>query len=107
VNGWLGKFKEIRNAWASEPDESRYKIDMDGWFAPSRFRRIDDIAVEHRHSVTVPELICRALSFSTTSPAVIGERRTQFEAELKAALAPFAQDGVVEEEVVAKATVFG
>lgn len=107
VNEWLGKFKDIRRAWASDPDESRYKIDRDQWFASSRFRKIDQINVEHRHTVTVPELVGRALSFSITSPAVLGDRRPQFEEELRAALEPFAQNGAIEEEVVAKATVFG
>jgi SAM-dependent methyltransferase len=107
VNGWAAKFKEVRRAWASEPDESRYKIDMDAWFAASRFRRIDEIAVQHLHKLTIAELVRRALSFSTTSPAVVGERRPQFEAQVKAAIEPFATSGVLEEEVIAKATVFG
>ncbi len=106
-NGWVAKFREVRKAWAPDWDESRYKIDMDDWFAPSRFRKVDDIAVEHRHPVTIPELIGRALSFSITSPAVVGERRPQFEAELRAALEPFAENGAMEEGVIAKATVFG
>lgn len=107
INTWIAKYKEVRKAWASEPDESRYHIDMDEWFAPSRFRRIDDIAVEHHHKITIPELVRRALSFSTTSPAVVGPRRPQFEAEVTAAIEPFAQDGILDEEVIAKATVFG
>ncbi len=110
VNAWVVKFKEVRTAWASNPDESRYKVDaayMDQWFAPSRFRKIEDISVVCRQQVTVPELIGRALSFSITSPAVLGERRPQFEAEMRAALEPYAQGGELEEEVVAKAAVFG
>lgn len=107
MNTWVSKFKEVRKAWASQPDESRYKIDMDAWFAASRFRRIDEIVVHHRHNATMAELVRRALSFSTTSPAVVGERRPQFEAEVKAAIEPFAQDGILEEEVIAKATIFG
>lgn len=107
LNGWVAKFKEVRKAWAPDWDESRYKINRDDWFAASRFRRIANIAVEHRHLVTIPELTGRALSFSITSPAVMGERRPQFEAELRAALEPFAQDGLIEEEVIARAAVFG
>jgi len=58
-----------------------------------------------------PEMLRAAqaagLSFSVTAPAMSGERRAEFEAELQAVLEPFAANGVVEEEVVAKATVFG
>jgi hypothetical protein len=106
-NAWAAKFKEVRMAWAADQDRSRYKIDADEWFAASRFRKIDEIAVEHRHRISIPELIGRALSFSVTSPAVLGERRAQYEGEMKEALEPFAIGGTVEEEVVAKATVLG
>ena len=107
VNTWVTAFKAVRSAWASEPDESRYQVDIDQWFAPSSFRKIDEIAVEHRQLVTIDELIGRALSFSITSPAVLGPLRPQFETEMRAALEPFARDGALEEEVVARAAVFG
>ena len=107
VNGWVTKFRDVRRAWASDSDESRYKVDLDEWFAPSRFRRAQEIAVRHTQRIPVSGLIARALSFSITSPANLGERRSQFEAKIAEALEPFAVDGIIEEEVVAKATVFG
>ncbi len=107
TNPWVAKFKEVRRAWSSESDESRYNIDMDEWFAASRFRKKDEIRTEHRQRVTINELIGRALSYSITSPAVIGDRRPQFEAQMRAALEPFADGGAIEEEVVAIATIFG
>lgn len=105
-NDWAAAYKQVRDAWSSDHDESRYHPDLDKWFAPSRFRRVKDIVIEHRHLITVDELILRALSFSTTSPAVIGEKRPQFEAELKLALEPFASNGQIEEKLKVKATVF-
>ncbi len=107
VNAWIPTFKQARRAWASDPDESRYRVDMDQWFASSRFRKLDEIAVKHRQRVTIPELIGRALSFSITSPAVLGDRRPQFEEEMRAVFEPFAQAGVLEEEVVVIATILG
>lgn len=107
INDWTTKYKQVRNEWPSERDEARYRPKLDEWFAPSRFRRIDDIVVKHRHAVTIDELIGRALSFSVTSPAVVGERQPEFEAAIRSALAPFAKDGRIEEELAAKATVFG
>ncbi len=106
VNAWVPKFKETRRRWASDPDQSRYMVDRDEWFAPSRFRKVKEIAVKHRQRITVAELIGRALSFSITSPAVLGGRRQQFEEEMRAALEPYARGGALEEEVVAKAMVF-
>ncbi len=107
VNAWAVRFKDVRRAWSPDFDESRYKIDLDQWFAASRFRKVDEIRVEYRHRVSVPDLIGRAVSFSITSPAVLGERRPQFEAAIEAAVAPFANDGAVEEELAVSAMVFG
>ncbi len=107
TNAWAEKFKEVRSAWAPEYDESRYKPDPVQWFAASRFRMVDEIHIEHRHRITVPEVIHRAISFSITSPAILGDRRPQYEAEIAAAVAPFANAGWVEEELVVTATIFG
>lgn len=110
ANAWLPEYNRVRKAWSSDPDELRYKMDHEEWFAPSRFRKVEDklhdIEVQHNHSVSIGDLVNRALSFSNTSPEVVGDRRPQFEAELESALAPFAQDGQLCERVTAKATIF-
>jgi ubiquinone/menaquinone biosynthesis C-methylase UbiE len=106
VQTWASKFNEVRRTWASGTNQSLYKIDMNQWFSDSRFRKMDEIAVKHRHRVSVAELVARALSFSSTSSAALGERRPQFEAEIQAALEPSAEAGMLEEEVLAKATIF-
>ncbi len=107
VNAWAKRFKEVRSSWAPDFDESRYKLDLDRWFAGSRFRRLEEMRVLHCHRISVSELIRRAISFSITSPAILGDRRPQFEAEIEAAVAPFANAGAVEEELAVTATVFG
>lgn len=76
------------------------------WFARSRFRRNAEVSVVHNQQVTIDDLIARALSFSHTSPAVLGDRRTNFEQDIRKALAPFVRDGVLEEEIVASASIF-
>jgi hypothetical protein len=38
---------------------------------------------------------------------VVGKRQAEFEAELRAVLEPFSQDGVLEEEIVARAAIIG
>jgi hypothetical protein len=77
------------------------------WFADSRFSKLDDISVTYAQQVSIDDLIGRALSKSNTSPSVLGGRQTEFEAELRAVLDPFSQDGVLTEEIVARAAVFG
>lgn len=106
LNTWAEKFRQVRKAWTPAEEESRYRIDMERWFAPSRFRKQHEIAVLYRQQVSILELMRRALSYSVTSPAALGEKRAQFEAEVEAAVEPFAKRGVIEEEVIAKATVF-
>lgn len=43
---------------------------------------------------------------STTSPEALGNRRSAFEQDMPNALAPFAVDGIITEEIEAIATVF-
>ena len=106
TNDWVAAYRKMRDAWSPGHNESFYKVDLEQWFAPSRFRKVEDICVPYTHRVTIDDLIARALSFSTSSPAVLGERRPQFEAEMRAALEPFAHDSELEEALAVKATVF-
>jgi SAM-dependent methyltransferase len=103
--GWTGKFHDVRRAWSSDPDEARYRINLEDWFRGSRFRKVEDIEVTVAHRVTIPDLIGRALSLSTTSPEVLGERRPAFEAAMKEALEPLSAAGLFEEQVTAIATI--
>jgi len=105
AQGWTGKFHEIRRAWSSDPDESRYRINLEDWFGGSRFRKVDEVEVTETHQVTIPDLIGRALSLSTTSPEVLGDRRPAFEAAMQAALEPLSTSGAFEEQVTAVATI--
>ncbi len=105
VHGWNGKFHEIRRAWSSDPDESRYHIDFAEWFRGSRFQKVEDVEVTESHQVTIPDLIGRALSMSTTSPEVLGDRRPAFESAMREALEPLSIRGVFEEKVTAIATI--
>ena len=104
---WDKPYREVRRTWSGEHDESRYRVDLEKWFAPSRFRKLEEINVEHRHWVSVEHLVKRMLSYSTVSPAVIGDKQPQFEADIRRTLEPFAKDGLLEEDLIVKATVFG
>lgn len=105
-NAWLQHYKAVRNAYSTEKDETRFRIDFNNWFVPSRFRQIDHVAVSTLRTVRVSDLVHRALSMSTTSPEIVGARRPAFESEMQAALAPFAVNGFITEEIEARATIF-
>lgn len=103
--GSEGKFHDIRRAWSSDPDETCYRIDYEEWFRGSRFRKVEDVEVTETYEVSISDLIGRALSMSTTSPEVLGDRRTAFEAAMREALEPLATKGVFDEQVTATAMV--
>lgn len=105
IHGFNGKFHEIRRAWSSDPEEARYHIDFAEWFRGSRFHKAEDIEVTQTHQVTIPDLIGRALSMSTTSPEVLGERRPAFEAAMREALEPLSTGGIFDERITAVAMI--
>ncbi len=105
IDGLDGKFHEIRRAWSTSPDETCYHINYEEWFRGSRFRKVDDVEVSETHQVTIPDLIGRALSMSTTSPQVLGDRRPAFEAAMREALEPLSIGGVFDERVTALAMI--
>ena len=44
---------------------------------------------------------------SNTSPEAVAGRQDKFEAQIAAALEPFVEDGVLVEQIVARALIFG
>ncbi|HTW89760.1 MAG TPA: class I SAM-dependent methyltransferase [Candidatus Binataceae bacterium] len=106
ANAWLAAYDQVRKQWSRPGEGPRYSVDVEQWFSGSRFRLVDRIAVPSIHRVTVEELIGRALSKSTTSPQLLGERRTRFEEAIAQALRPFAPDGNLVEEIEAAARIF-
>jgi SAM-dependent methyltransferase len=106
INRWLKAFNTIRRAWSSDSAERRYLLRAEQWFAGSRFRKTGQVSVTLRRRVTIPDLVGRALSLSTTSPAKLGRKRADFERALREGLTPFARDGVLHEEIRAGATIF-
>jgi SAM-dependent methyltransferase len=104
---WVKPYRKVRSAWASGPAEKHYRIHPSEWFADSCFSEMGETSVNERRQVTIADLIGRALSRSNTSPEVVAGGQEKFEAEIAAALEPFVQDGVLVEQIVARATMFG
>ncbi len=104
---WMKLYEDVRHGWPSDTDRKRYRIDAKEWFADSCFSELATTSVTESRQVTIADLVSRALSKSNTSPAILGERRAAFEAEITAVLEPFAQHGILEEQIVAHASIFG
>ena len=104
---WVKPYRKVRSAWASGPAEEHYRIHPSEWFADSSFSAVGEISVTERSQVTIADLIGRALSRSNTSPEVVAGGREKFEAQITTVLEPYVQDGVLVEQIVARASVFG
>jgi SAM-dependent methyltransferase len=103
ANPWRDAFERVTRAWSGEPHHRKvYEHFFDG----TRFAPVADIEVAHRQPIDVEALVERALTRSTTSPAVLGDKAETFKAELRAALEPCFRDGMGEEIVEAKARVY-
>lgn len=105
-NAWCVRWNSVRRRYSAEARTLR--AEDTGGEAPLRDSAFSAITrLSHRWSRRLPidDLVGRALAMSSTSPAVLGERRGVFEADLRRALAPDAVDGFVEEVLDAEALV--
>jgi SAM-dependent methyltransferase len=103
---WVKPYRRVRSAWASGA-EKQYRVHPSEWFADSCFIALGETSVTERSQVTIADLIGRALSRSNTSPEVVAGRQGKFEAQIAAALEPFVKEGVLVEQIVARASIFG
>jgi ubiquinone/menaquinone biosynthesis C-methylase UbiE len=104
---WMKPYEDVRHGWPSDTGRKRYRLEAKEWFAGSCFRQLATASVTESRQVTIADLVGRALSKSNTSPAILGEHRARFEAEITAALEPFAQHGILQEQIVASASIIG
>ena len=105
VNPWRAAYDAVVHAWSAGRGEEHRRV-HEHFFDGSRFARMADIRVEHAQEITAEALFERALTRSTTSPAVLGERVDAFKSELLAALATFFTGGANRELLEARAWVF-
>jgi SAM-dependent methyltransferase len=110
-NAWLGDYNEARRAWSEESlwaesgSAPKTHRDLAGFFAGTRFHAAEVIKVETSHEVSVRDLARRVMTFSSSSPAVLGDRAEAMLRDVEARLDPFSHDGMVAEIVVAMAQV--
>jgi SAM-dependent methyltransferase len=101
-NAWHAAWRAARERFA-ERDPRLEQRDHESVLARSPFSRIRRLADRYRRQASVDELVARALSTSTTSPEVLGAARADFEAAIRAAVAPYAAGGMVGELIEAEA----
>jgi SAM-dependent methyltransferase len=105
-NPWLDDYNKARRAWSetslwSESSSgARTHRDLGAFFRGTRFQPTDAIKVETSHDISVRDLARRVLTFSPSSPKVLGDRADAMLTDVEGRLGPFSRDGSVTEVVV-------
>jgi len=108
-NPWFTEYNAARRAWSSPQlwaeagTGNPGRRDPSPFFKDSPFQLAELIRTEASHSVSVRDLARRVLTFSSSSPEVLGDRVEAMLADVEQRLAPFSQDGMITEALVAQA----
>ncbi len=96
-NRWFRILRETADRYSKDGEAGERRQGAHRRYEPylfaSAFTRLDGLSVTSRTEVTMDDLVGRAHSMSRCAPERLGARGAEFEAELRAALAPFATDG--------------
>jgi SAM-dependent methyltransferase len=68
-NAWLDEYNVARRFWSGSSGGRQY---LQAVLQGTRFRLAEQVMVESRHEVTASDLAQRVLTFSTSSPEVLG-----------------------------------
>jgi hypothetical protein len=110
-NAWLDEYNMARRRWSDQSlwSESRQgeraHRDLDAALAGTGFHVSERIMIETTHEVSVSDLAQRMLTFSSSSPAALGDRVDAMLADVEARLSPFARDGLLTERLVSAAQI--
>jgi SAM-dependent methyltransferase len=110
-NDWLETYNTARRAWSPETlwSESgkgeRRPRDLIALLEGTGFRAAEVVRVETVGEVDASYLARRVLTFSSSSPAALGDKVDAMLADVEARLAPFGHDGLITEIVVSRADI--
>jgi hypothetical protein len=110
-NPWLEQYDTARRRWSDEElltgsrrGEHAHR-NPDDVLGPLGFGVVEIIRVEAAHEVSAADLARRVLTHSSSSPAALGDRADAMLADIEARLLPFSRDGLLEETLMAAASV--
>ena len=110
-NPWLDEYNKARRAWSQESlwsesgrGERTYR-DLAAFFRGTRFHVADLIKNETSHEISVSDLARRVLTFSSSSPEVLGDRAEAMLRDIEQRLLPLSRGGVVTEVFASTAQV--
>jgi SAM-dependent methyltransferase len=104
-NAWHEEYRKARNDWSGLAEGVRYGRQVSAVLTDTRFTVGETIAVESSQGVRVSELAQRMLTFSSSSPAVLGDKVEAMLRDVEQRLLPFSDRGRLHETVVSTAQV--
>jgi SAM-dependent methyltransferase len=104
-NTWLATYNEARHVWSGDRAGSRHRGALTALLAGTPLKQTEEIFVESTHEVGISDLARRVLTFSSSSPAILGDKAEAMLADVPERLLPFSRDGMVSEVVVSTARV--
>jgi SAM-dependent methyltransferase len=110
-NAWLDEYTAARRAWSDERlwsqsrNGERVHRELSSRLERTTFAAAEVIRVETTNQTSVAELAQRVLTYSSSSPAVLGDKVEPMLRDVEARMMPWSCNGVVTEIVVSTAQI--
>lgn len=110
-NAWIEEYSAARRAWSDQKlwsqsrSGQRVHRELSSLLERTSFGAAEVIQVETTNKVSAADLAQRVLTFSSSSPAALGEKIEPMLRDVEARLTPFGQNGVLTEVVVSTAQI--
>jgi ubiquinone/menaquinone biosynthesis C-methylase UbiE len=104
-NPWLDEYNKARRFWSESSAGERYHGQLGAALQGTQFHITEAITVETSRQLSVSDLARRVLTFSSSSPAVLGNKAEPMLRDVEQRLLPLSREGFVTEVVVSKAQV--
>jgi ubiquinone/menaquinone biosynthesis C-methylase UbiE len=104
-NPWLDEYNKARRTWSVPRIGERHHGLLEAVLQDTRFHIAETISVETNHQLRVSDLARRVLTFSSSSPAVLGNKAEAMLRDVERCLLPLSREGFLTEVVVSTAQV--
>jgi ubiquinone/menaquinone biosynthesis C-methylase UbiE len=103
---WPRVFRTTREKWAKRSLDFN-KLSMEQFVQGTVFQPVKQIVARGQRTLELDDLLQRALGYSTTSPAVLGEvEAAAMMAELRTVMTPYFRDGPIVERLATRGILF-
>jgi hypothetical protein len=104
-NPWLDEYNKARRSWSVPSAGERYHGQLGAVLQGTQFHITEAITVETSRQLRVSDLARRVLTFSSSSPAVLGNKAEPMLRDVERRLLPLSCEGFLTEVVVSTAQV--